>query len=34
MTKVLRCADFMPGCDYEAHAESEGELAENGTGVN
>jgi len=23
MTKVLRCGDFMPGCDYEARAESE-----------
>ena len=26
MTKVLRCGDFMTGCDYEARAESEGEL--------
>ena len=26
MKKVLRCGDFMPGCDYEARAESEGEL--------
>ncbi len=26
MTKVLRCGDLMPGCDYEARAESEDEL--------
>src|SRR6516165_4361943 len=30
MTKVLRCGDFMPGCDYEARAESEGELLQEG----
>jgi len=26
MTKVLRCSDMMPGCDYVARAESEDEL--------
>lgn len=26
MTKVLRCADFVPGCSYEARADTEGEL--------
>jgi predicted small metal-binding protein len=26
MTKVLRCGDIVPGCDYEARADSEAEL--------
>jgi predicted small metal-binding protein len=26
MTKVLRCGDVVPGCDYEARADSEAEL--------
>jgi predicted small metal-binding protein len=26
MTKVIRCADIVPGCDYEARAETEDEL--------
>jgi predicted small metal-binding protein len=26
MTKVLRCSDMMPGCDYVARAETEDEL--------
>jgi predicted small metal-binding protein len=26
MTKVLRCGDMMPGCDFVARAESEDEL--------
>ena len=26
MTKVLRCADIVPGCSYEARADTEGEL--------
>jgi predicted small metal-binding protein len=26
MTKVLRCGDMMPGCEYVARAESEDEL--------
>lgn len=26
MTKVLKCGDLMPGCDFEARAESEEEL--------
>ena len=26
MTKVLRCSDMMPGCDYVAQAETEDEL--------
>ncbi len=26
MTKVLRCSDMMPGCDYVARAESEDQL--------
>jgi predicted small metal-binding protein len=26
MTKVLRCNDMMPGCDYVARAETEDEL--------
>lgn len=23
MSKILRCADIVPGCDYVAHGESE-----------
>jgi predicted small metal-binding protein len=26
MTKVVRCSDMVPGCDYVARAESEDEL--------
>jgi predicted small metal-binding protein len=26
MTKVLRCADVVPGCSYEARADTEDEL--------
>lgn len=26
MTKVLRCTDVVPGCSYEARADTEGEL--------
>jgi predicted small metal-binding protein len=26
MTKVLRCGDVVPGCNYEARADSEDEL--------
>jgi predicted small metal-binding protein len=26
MTKVLRCGDVVPGCNYEARASSEDEL--------
>lgn len=26
MTKVLRCGDVVPGCNYEARANSEAEL--------
>ncbi len=26
MTKVLRCSEMVPGCDYVARAESEDEL--------
>ncbi len=26
MTKVLRCGDVVPGCNYEARADSESEL--------
>jgi predicted small metal-binding protein len=26
MTKVVRCSDIVPGCDYVARAESEDEL--------
>ncbi|WP_078059317.1 DUF1059 domain-containing protein [Tropicimonas marinistellae] len=26
MTKVLKCGDLMPGCDFEARAETEQEI--------
>lgn len=26
MTKVLRCGDLMPGCDFEARGETEDEI--------
>ena len=26
MTKAIRCADIVPGCNFEARADSEGEL--------
>ena len=28
MTKTLKCGDLMPGCDFEARAETEEELLE------
>jgi len=31
MTKVLRCSDMMPGCDYVARAETEDELMQKAT---
>jgi len=26
MSKILRCADIVPGCDYVAHGESESDV--------
>ena len=26
MTKVMKCADLMPGCDFEARGETEAEI--------
>lgn len=28
MTRLLKCGDLMPGCDFEARAESDEELLE------